>query len=310
MGEPRVDSQSAESIADADTIDPALAETAPSVKRPRRASSFWRQVLWFGLDVDPRKLTGSVLPLAAGIAVGGAFAVLFLIGEGWNRFDFVELIALVTGVGIGVVASLDTLTRRPALLLPPIAHALGAVIVGVLALRLAGDLDRARSVLAWSLGLHVAALPLLARLWGTLLWQRRLGGATQRRASLLEAARRGEGDHLLIRVVGIEGGQCSVETLDRKHRQLQVFAKLLSPRPRPGLVYILPRALVINRTLPSDRTQPQRWARHIVRADDSLLLGFKAEVAPAEVAVRMVRLAALLLVSISVALTAVAIALA
>jgi hypothetical protein len=315
LGDPKAKTdetaESIASIADADTIDPGMSETIPAVKpRPQGEASFWRQVLWFGLDVDPRRIGGGALPLAGGIAVGGAFAVLFLLGEGWSRFSFLEMLAVVAGVGVGVVSSLETLTRRPALLLAPLAHVLSAVIVAVLVLRLVGRLELARALLVWSLALHMAALPLLARLWGTFLWQRRLGGATQRRAQLLREAKSGEGEHLLVRVVEVDGGQCSVVTLDDDHRELQIAARLLSPRPRPGLVYILPEALVINRTTAAEKKTDQKWAHHVIRCDDSLLLGFKAEVPPAEVATKMVRLATLVLAVVTAVITAAAFGLA
>jgi hypothetical protein len=272
------------------------------------ATGFWRHVLWFGLDVDPRRL-GSILPVAVGVALGSGAGVLYLLGEAWSRLSFLELIAIVAGLGLGTVGVLDLVTRRLALLAAPMAQTLVAVSIATIGLRLTGDAAAARSVLAWSLCLHLLGLALLARLWGTLLWQRRLARDALRRKELLAAARRKGSDHLVVRVAELDGGAAVVELLDGSRRRLRAAASVLSRRPRVGLVYLLPHALVIDRALPSSDPSP-RWERHIVRADRSLMLGTEPEVAPAEVSTRLANRAGLALFGFSLVATAVSAAIA
>lgn len=271
-------------------------------------AGFWRQVFLLGLEVDPRRIGGSVLPLAVGLALGGSAAVLYLLGDSWSRLSFIELFAILIGGGIGFIAVFDTLTRRPALLAAPTAHVVVAALATVLLGRLAGA-PSAGGILAWSLGLHGAAMALLSRLWVTFLWQRTLGGEAHRRAELLEASRSPGSEHLLVRVTEVAGGACVLEELEgQKRSQLRAAASLITPRPRAGLIYLLPHALVISRRLPRD-DQAISWEPHLVRADRSLLLGTEPEVAPPEVSSRLARQAALALAAISLAIAAVSVVL-
>lgn len=272
-------------------------------------AGFWRQVFLLGLEVDPRRIGGNLLPLALGLAVGGSAAVLYLLGESWSRLSFIELFAILIGGGLGFIAVFDTLTRRPALLAAPTAHAVVAALAAVLLGRLAGVASPG-AILAWSLGLYGASMALLSRLWVTFLWQRTLGGEAHRRAELLEDSSRAGSEHLLIRVSQVQGGACLLEELGgHKRPRLRAAASLITPRPRAGLVYLLPHALVISRSLPRD-DQVVSWEPHVVRADRSLLLGAEPEVAPPEVSSRLARQAVLALAAMTLAIAAASVGLA
>lgn len=249
----------------------------------RRNRSLVRMLLWSSVDLDSRGLSPDTLGIAAGVAFASAMAVLYLVGESWAALRMVQIFTIVTGLAVGVAGTYDVLTKRPIQLLVPLAHVLFVVLALTLALRLGGFRAPSRAALAWSLGLHLCLLPLTTRLWVIFFSERANGRDVARRRRLLAAAEGGERDTLLVRILETEPGFSEAKLIGGDASGvIRIATGFLSPRPRPGLVYVLGGAVVINRSVPGAEEHGE-WARYVIRVQDSVLLGNRPVVTePAE----------------------------
>lgn len=284
----------------------ALDETEPAVEIPEDAfgtappAPFWSSVLFYALELDPRDVGDTTFRTAGAIALIGAIGVLYLLGESWNAMSFAQLLAIVIGLGAGVLGTVDPLSRWPPLMLLPLAQTFAGVLALTLLFRVAGDLETSRAALAWSLCFHLAGLALTTRLWATILGQSHLGGEASRRRRLLTEARGPGTDNMLVKIVYVDGGASTVETTaDDPPRRLKMATRLIGRAPRAGLIYLLSGVLVISRTQPSGGVST--WARHIVRVDEAHSLGTTGEVAEPAQTERLTRLAAWVLIAVSAA---------
>jgi len=187
-----------------------------------------------------------------------------------------------------------------------LAQVFAVVLVLAISLRLAGYRGASRAALAWSLGLHLCLLPLTSRLWAIFFGERANGRDVVHRRELLADAKAENSESLLVRILDTDPGFTEVKPIDgRGTGVIRISTHLFTPRPRPGLVYVLAEPVLINRSVPGSEAQGQ-WARYVIGVKESVLLGDRAKVTePAEAAALSMR-ALFVLIAISVALTGLA----
>ena len=275
-----------------------------SKQTPRLWRQLWQQ-LWSPSDEHgDSRLSVPLHNLMVVFVFGLAVAVLYILANSYTEMRFVELFVIMVGCAVGVTATFDVLSRWPSQLLFPLAQVL-TVVLALVAVTHWTNSNNVRAVLAWSLGAHLCVLPIINKLW-TVFLSRRGESDQLQRAQLLEAANRGEGDTLLIRVLELNGSMATVENLSPNANGLMSVAEsVLGTRPRINRIYVVNQAIVVCRN--SGGKSRGQWNRHLVGVGKVVGIGDRMEMALGQHAAGLGQLALLVTFGLSLLVSAFAI---